>query len=445
LDGTELGKQSFICSLPPSLTWDASEAEICQYQCWLLTGNMGVKMYINTNPIWIVGLLIILFLNNPTLAQQDMKMDGDESDWINDPVLIHDPDNIEGFYPASVGAAVTDIVDIKQIKAKSIGDKVYFFIRFYGSPVWPNYAQKSEFNGVPVYRHRGYYHVIVDLDNDASTGWDTHWYIGHWTPVGYRHSLGEENTENIGGEVFFAWQTNMGFTVPHPDSGKVKEIRYSAEDKTYKCGETEECGRLYCFKFDIPNPDSIKQISWEGTYYDSVLNKSLWVGHGWGKDFLEMGFQIDAVKNYWKELGREYLQPGDTLGLAGFVETPIDDWGVDFTPRGELVIETGTPALTRNSTETENTFVLAYNYPNPFNLQTTIRYVLPWRAFVLLEIVNTSGQKVCTLVQQELPSGTHQIKWDGKDDFGNSVASGVYLIILRTATTSLINRMLLLR
>ena len=116
-----------------------------------------------------------------------------------------------------------------------------------------------------------------------------------------------------------------------------------------------------------PEPDSIKQISWEGTYYDSVLNKDIWAGHGWGEDFLEMGFQLDAFKNYWSELGFDYLQPGDTIGLAGFVETPIDDWGIDFTSRGELVIEANTFASDKDFLEPENSFELGKNYPNPFN------------------------------------------------------------------------------
>jgi len=59
-----------------------------------------MKMQVNSKQSWVVGLFMIIFLNYPMLSQQNMKMDGDESDWINDPVLIHDPDNVEGFYPA---------------------------------------------------------------------------------------------------------------------------------------------------------------------------------------------------------------------------------------------------------------------------------------------------------------------------------------------------------
>ena len=395
--------------------------------------------------IWLISIVISLNLLNPIQAQPAMKMDGNENDWINDPVLIQAPNNIEGFYPANVGAAVTDIVDIKEIKAKLIEDKIYFFMRFYGSPAWPNSAHTSTFNGVPVYRHRGYYYFIVDLDNNSATGWDSFTYEDHETTVAYRHSLGDENAENIGGEAAFNWWSSTKFTTPHPDSGKVQEILYSAGDVTFVCPVLAQCGPLYCFEFFAPEPDTIKQMCWEGTFFDSVLNKDIWVGHGWGEDFLEVGYQLDAFLNYWQELGFEYLQPGDTIGLAGFVETPIDDWGVDFTTRGELVVGTNSYTPLKNLPETKKTFILENNYPNPFNQETTICYTLPHKALVSLEIFNTTGQKICTLVQGEQNAGPHQVKWNAKKFSGGSVASGVYLSILKSGKISLVNRMALLQ
>jgi len=236
----------------------------------------------------------------------------------------------------------------------------------------------------------------------------------------------------------------MGFTAPHPDSGKVKEIEYSAEDVTYVCGPTEIGGRLYCFEFDVPKPDSLKQFSRQGTYFDTFVNKDIWVGHAWGEDFLEMGFQIDAVKNYWKRLGFDYFLPGDTIGLAGFVETPIDDWGTDFTSRGELIVGTSSSISSTKTTKTSDAVKLN-NYPNPFNQETTIRYSLSQSAYLSLEIINTSGQKITTLIQGEIQAGLHQIKWDGKNEAGLPLASGIYLVSLKAESLSLVQRTLLIK
>jgi len=86
-----------------------------------------------------------------------------------------------------------------------------------------------------------------------------------------------------------------------------------------------------------------------------------------------------------------------------------------------------------------------HNYPNPFNPQTTIRYVLPSVEKVSLCIYNIKGQKVKTLIQETLPAGKHSVIWDGRDSNGKRVASGVYFYKLEMNTGKpLIKKMLLL-
>jgi hypothetical protein len=74
---------------------------------------------------------------------------------------------------------------------------------------------------------------------------------------------------------------------------------------------------------------------------------------------------------------------------------------------------------------------LAQNYPNPFNPATTVRFSVPGgAAHVGLEIVNVNGRVVRTLVDGELGPGPHTRVWDGRDDSGEAVASGVYFMRL---------------
>lgn len=71
-------------------------------------------------------------------------------------------------------------------------------------------------------------------------------------------------------------------------------------------------------------------------------------------------------------------------------------------------------------------FALKQNYPNPFNPVTTIRYELPNSEKVHLTIYNTLGQKVRTLVSGQHSAGRYTVLWDGKDDAGRMVGSGLY-------------------
>lgn len=74
---------------------------------------------------------------------------------------------------------------------------------------------------------------------------------------------------------------------------------------------------------------------------------------------------------------------------------------------------------------------LVGNYPNPFNPTTTIQYALPKGSKVELKIYNILGQVVRKLVDEEKPAGFHQTIWDGRDETGRPVSTGIYLYQIR--------------
>jgi hypothetical protein len=114
-----------------------------------------------------------------------------------------------------------------------------------------------------------------------------------------------------------------------------------------------------------------------------------------------------------------------------------------FTPPNKIIVRPGeTIALTDAATSIEDsperavTFSLSKNYPNPFNPSTVISFQLPVDSETTLGIYNINGQLVKQVTSGKYASGRHQVVWDGTDDRGMRVASGVYLYVLKAGDPS---------
>ncbi|MDP8269144.1 MAG: T9SS type A sorting domain-containing protein, partial [Candidatus Tenebribacter davisii] len=86
------------------------------------------------------------------------------------------------------------------------------------------------------------------------------------------------------------------------------------------------------------------------------------------------------------------------------------------------------------------------NYPNPFNPSTTISFSTPEEGIVELSVCNIKGQKIKSLISNQITVGEHSIDWNGKDDSGKKVSSGVYLYKLNVnGKTEEVKKCLLLK
>ena len=92
-----------------------------------------------------------------------------------------------------------------------------------------------------------------------------------------------------------------------------------------------------------------------------------------------------------------------------------------------------------------NNFSLSKNYPNPFNPITNLDFSIPKRSNITLRVFNMMGQEVITLINEKRSYGNYSISWDGLDEKGVNVASGVYFAELRTRNERRITKMLLLK
>ncbi len=123
---------------------------------------------------------------------------------------------------------------------------------------------------------------------------------------------------------------------------------------------------------------------------------------------------------------------------GGLPATGKDIATVKCKPIGTAVLEPLTP-------EPPSAFQLFQNVPNPFNASTVIRFDLQVSGRAKLTIYNILGQNVKTYAEDHLSPGTHSITWDGRDDNGRAVPSGVYLYRLTTDRFSDSRKMTLLK
>jgi len=190
-----------------------------------------------------------------------------------------------------------------------------------------------------------------------------------------------------------------------------------------------------------------------GQCLDVDFDGRIWVGSYWdvGPDDLNGWYALDPLHGFdivnhigenvgmppsegpWPPFDGTYYSPRGvafapdrvTMYTADFDGGVIKKWQRGFS-KPVAQIETGTSVIPHE-------FSLDQNYPNPFNPTTTIQYQLPKDATVEISIYNMEGQQIRSLVNEFASIGIHSVEWNGRDDFGKEVASGVYLYRMKAA------------
>jgi hypothetical protein len=116
-----------------------------------------------------------------------------------------------------------------------------------------------------------------------------------------------------------------------------------------------------------------------------------------------------------------------------------------FDDLGVQVIGTSTGVSGNDTRGIPKTFQLSDNFPNPFNPTTVIQYATPRADQISLEIYNLLGQRVRTLVDGVISAGYHEAVWDGRNENGQQVESGVYFYRLQTGQVGLVKKMLFVK
>ena len=198
--------------------------------------------------------------------------------------------------------------------------------------------------------------------------------------------------------------------------------------------------------YDNSSPDTFVIAG----YYDSLNAATAEPPNGIQNRFWEIRF--DSIYNAGQparvELDSVFISPDTTLG---FIDLQGNKFKVNFF-KSSIYLCPGTcgdsfPTFIEeiHSSSVPKTYILSQNHPNPFNANTQITIALPKSGRTTLEVFNVLGQKVSTLVDEHLIAGTKIVNWDGRDDRGAPVPSGVYFYQLQSGEFRETKKMLVLK
>ncbi|RMG29687.1 MAG: T9SS C-terminal target domain-containing protein, partial [Methanobacteriota archaeon] len=136
--------------------------------------------------------------------------------------------------------------------------------------------------------------------------------------------------------------------------------------------------------------------------------------NGWEKVQFQVSDYITPTSQVQLRFIASDFNPGS------LVEALIDDIAI-------LAVGGVTGLSEQENLQLPKEFILDQNYPNPFNPATTIRFGIPFASRVTIEVYNLLGQRINTLYEGNVSPGWHEVVWDGKNQSGIPVSSGIYM------------------
>ena len=181
--------------------------------------------------------------------------------------------------------------------------------------------------------------------------------------------------------------------------------------------------------FDCRYSGEAVSLSWSVSASVPFLGYNIYRSEGDSEDYTRINEELLGPENPCVYSDKDVLPGTSYRYLLGAVEE-------DGSERLSTEITVTLPA---------KPLTLYQNYPNPFNPSTVIRFFLPNETPVTLVIYDASGARVRTIREGLLPAGYQSIPWDGLNESGNYVSTGVYFYRLRAGKKILTRKMVLLR
>ncbi|NIA29923.1 MAG: T9SS type A sorting domain-containing protein, partial [Actinobacteria bacterium] len=188
----------------------------------------------------------------------------------------------------------------------------------------------------------------------------------------------------------------------------------------------------------ISQTDQVWDETWENTRrklyaYDEQGRNTEIIHQGWNKDQWFMRYKIAYAYDFQDRI----------IELWSY-DWMYNTWILKVDEITTYEIATGIRSIANDAAGMN--YQLLQNFPNPFNGITTIAFTLPRSSQVTLEIYDITGRLVSNPIKNErLSAGTHSVRWDGKDQFGNTVGSGIYFCSFKAGTFRDIKHILFLK
>jgi len=157
-------------------------------------------------------------------------------------------------------------------------------------------------------------------------------------------------------------------------------------------------------------------------------------------------------QDFWSGQLASSDSDGDGFSNGQELQDPNGAWrtGQSNPGNSSLVTNPGDPNSKPNPTsvsdfELPTSYSLLNNYPNPFNPSTRIAFEIPQQEFVTLKVFNINGELIKTIAEENLPAGRFERTWNGKDNAGQDVSSGIYIYRLTAGKFDKSARMILMK
>lgn len=277
------------------------------------------------------------------------------------------------------------------------------------------------FNYKILHCNDNYYFIAGDYWQ-SSNGFDWNYY-NYWGDEFIYSIAAYENhvvvaTEN---NIFISEDEGITFIPAEPDSINIADLVFNCNGILY--GRTP-----YFFEDSIIYVSYDFGVTWNELLYGSYIGEigvdssgRLFVGwRGYPEDYSGIA--------YWDEQTESLIYLNDNL--PNMEINRIQPYEINGNSSVICCTQEGlyylTDYVSSNNSECIEDKIQLSNYPNPFNPTTIIEFSIHNDSQIELSIYNIKGQKIKTLIQDEFTTGSHSITWNGEDESGNSVSSGIY-------------------
>jgi hypothetical protein len=243
----------------------------------------------------------------------------------------------------------------------------------------------------------------------------------------------KSNPKKYNGYGENSWGLTASYSIPG--------VGYTAHDPNNDNGTISPTAALSAMPY-TPN-ESIAALK----HFYRTHGSSLWGNFGF-RDAFNLTFSSKGVLGTWFSDGYLAIDQGPIIVMIENYRSQLL-WN-NFMANPEIQTALTAVGFVPDSTtdvvdgkDLNYSFKLDGNYPNPFNPFTIIRFELPQNQLVRVKIYDALGREVKNLLENELPRGTNEVLWDGKNDNGFSLPSGVYIYRIESNGSILSSKMIL--